>query len=212
MQSDISCLYINTRSVKSCTYKVNKLREFNDLLSLSNFDITILTETWLTPSLDDSEVCPSNCMLHRKDRCLSSFDETWGGGVLMAIKSTFNSVKRVDLEPICEILVVEVIPNNHWKIVIFICYRPPPSDLIVSTDMLSTWVHCIFSDVYVIGDFNVPKIDWSDVCMLQSHVLLSLMEEFGQSQMNHLPSNAAGNVLDLVFTNSPETMSPICEL
>ena len=47
--------------------------------------------------------------------------------------------------------------------------------------------------------------------MLQSHVLLALMEEFSQSQMNNLPSNAAGNILDLVFTNSPETLSPITE-
>ena len=69
----------------------------------------------------------------------------------------------------------------------------------------------------VIGDFNFPSIDWTDnynVSTLGSgggNLFRNTMLEFGHTQINDVISNSAGNILDLVFTNITELISPISE-
>ena len=66
-------------------------------------------------------------------------------------------------------------------------------------------VHKEYENVCFLGDFNFPEIPWlnDNTC---HHNLSSLMEDFGHVQLNNIPSNCKGNIIDLVFSNVPEKM------
>ena len=69
----------------------------------------------------------------------------------------------------------------------------------------------------VIGDFNFPSINWTDNYNMSAlgsgggNLLRNTMSEFGHTQINDVISNSAGNILNLVFTNITEMISPISE-
>ena len=75
----ITCCYLNIRSI------VNKLSLFQSYIYSSDFDVICLTETWLSESVFDQEILPTNYNIYRKDR------PSRGGGVLIAIKSTISA-------------------------------------------------------------------------------------------------------------------------
>ena len=66
------CLF-NSRSL------VNKLSNFQSFVYTSNFNILCITETWLTDSVFDLEILPTDFTIYRKDR------HSRGGGVLIAV-------------------------------------------------------------------------------------------------------------------------------
>ena len=108
----LNILFSNFRSLK------NKLPELKATIEALNLDIVIANESWL-----DSSV-PINFLnifeIHRKDRLCR------GGGVFIAIKNSYNSIRKIDfecgdLENIC----VEVQLNSS-KILFITVYLPPP--------------------------------------------------------------------------------------
>ena len=68
--SKLSCLSLNARSI------VNKERELRSCLSINDYDLIAITETWLDPTINSSEIFPTSFEVFRKDRSRN------GGGVL----------------------------------------------------------------------------------------------------------------------------------
>ena len=58
---------------------MNKLSNFQSFVYTSNFNILCITETWLTDSVFDLEILPTDFTIYRKDR------HSRGGGVLIAV-------------------------------------------------------------------------------------------------------------------------------
>ena len=58
-------------------------------MSPIQYDIIVLTETWLVDEMRDSELNLTNYNIFRSDRC--PLVASRGGGVLIAIKKDFNS-------------------------------------------------------------------------------------------------------------------------
>ena len=77
----ISFFYTNFRNI------VNKFQQFQSLVYSKSFDIIGLTETWLSDSIFNNEILPSNFTMYRQD-CQSR-----GGGVLMAVNDKISSQK-----------------------------------------------------------------------------------------------------------------------
>ena len=75
-------LYINSRSIKSCTHKRNKIQQLQDIVSLGGFDIAAITETWLNSSVRDNEILPQCYTVSRRNRQDVHADKE-GGDVLM---------------------------------------------------------------------------------------------------------------------------------
>ena len=69
----------------------------------------------------------------------------------------------------------------------------------------------------VIGDFNFPSINWTDnynMSALSSgggNLFRNTISEFGHIQIIDVISSSTGDILDLVFTNITEMISPISE-
>ena len=128
LNNELSVLYLNARSVKSVTRTRNKLHQLKDAVSMGNFTIIAITETWLDSRVNDSELIDSSYSVYRRDREDVLGDKT-GGGVALCISNDVFSCRRKDLEPSDEVVICELKPENHSKILIVLACRPPSDDI-----------------------------------------------------------------------------------
>ena len=82
----LRCLSFNARSLKSVNkhedgYTTSNLSMFQELVYSENFDIIIVTETWLNNTISNKEILPIGYNIVRRDRR----SEKRSGGVLMAL-------------------------------------------------------------------------------------------------------------------------------
>ena len=187
-------------------------------MASTDAQIIAVTETWLTADVLDSELLPASFCIHRKDRCDTTPD-CRGGGVLLAVDTSIPTKRRKDLEPPCEILISELRPRNGPKLVIIVSYRPPNSDLLIFSDHLDATLSKVFREytlACLVGDFNIPGIDWTLSSQpanigLNADAFFQLMLSYFFSQINTHQSNVHGSLLDLIFVNSP-IVSDLCSL
>jgi hypothetical protein len=62
----------------------------------------------------------------------------------------------------------------------------------------------------IIGDFNLPEIDW-EKCTARGRtaVLLEAVEVSFMEQLVNFPTQVKGNTLDLILTNIPDTFDKL---
>ncbi|KAI8516278.1 hypothetical protein Bbelb_048590 [Branchiostoma belcheri] len=193
-------IYLNARSVKAVNKHRNKLVQLESLIHLNSPDILAITETWLTSDIHDQEVIPPNYVTYRKDR------------------QHVHDNKVGDLEPRDEILVCEIHPPSLGKLALVLCYRPPSADLEPFTDNMATVLTNIqkeYRNCCIVGDFNLPRVDWSTCTATgggKESKFCEVINNHFLHQHNLTPSNSSGNLLDLVFSNFPESLSAINEV
>lgn len=176
-----------------------------------NYDIYCFTETWLNENFQNAEVFDSNYMVFRCDR-KGSLD-TRGGGTLIAVKNHVTVHRRNDLEMFDECVWLEISCDDTPSLLIGLHYFSPQLSVKSFSDYFS-WLQCNLKvsdySVILLGDFNVPKVDW-DTCdvsgclfynSLKATSLINSMNVLGLSQVNDICNNL-GVILDLVFVNFP---------
>jgi len=83
---NLKTFYQNIRGVKT------KLGNFRSSIPIFNYhDVIILTETWLSPDVHDSEFRLNGYQIFMVDRNPLNSTNSRGGGVLIAIKSTIKA-------------------------------------------------------------------------------------------------------------------------
>jgi len=195
----------NTRSVKG---KIAELQA-----ACVGFDVVCLTETHLDKTVPSQMLFDSsNWVVHRKDRNIH------GGGVLIAIGSNIchSLISFSCADEIVGIVISDEKPNNNLT-VIACFYRPPGNN---TQDELPFFSEIFtghpLSQVLVVGDFNMPDICWNTKtvrgvsnlkCMHQQ--FLGQLYEYSLHQIVAEPTHVKGNILDLVCTNTPESISDI---
>lgn len=115
--------HLNARSIK------NKVEEINAHLCKFDIDVLAITETWLTPSIEDACVNIENYNLSRLDRQIGG-RKARGGGLMVFTKkkydvndTKFNCLNRSNQN--IEAQVIEISKSNFKTIVIANIYRPP---------------------------------------------------------------------------------------
>ena len=215
--SNLKLIYMNARSVKSVSKTQNKPLQFKNILATTDPDIVVVTETWLNENVDDAEFMLPSFVVHRKDR-LDTVPDKRGGGVLVGINRELESTRRADLEVDDEIVVCELKPPSHPKIALIACYRPPSGivePFTYNVKLVLENVYREFKYVCLVGDFNMPRTDWSHVnssWVATKLNFVDVMSMFSLVQLNTIPSTEHGNILDLVITNAPELIGDISEL
>ena len=156
-----------------------------------------ITETWLSDSLFDLEILPTNYTIYRKDRC------TRGGGVLIALEESIPS-SIIPSPSNLEVISVRI----EVSIPISLCtvYIPPkPNDIYVNT-LLSYLAEFTSSSehVIIVGDFNLPDINWSTLTGTSplSTSFCDLMFDHNLVQFVDSPTHIKGNILDIVLSNT----------
>ena len=102
---DVDLLYQNVRGLRT------KADCFFANVTVSNYSIFCLTETWLCPNIGSSDYFPPGFVVHRRDHDLFQGAGA-GGGVLVAVDRRYSSRRRQDLENIPESLFVQ---NEYAK-------------------------------------------------------------------------------------------------
>jgi len=194
------CVMLNARSLR------NKITDLHECIDRLKPEFFFICETWFSSDITNSMIVP-NDMYHvvRFDREGKS-----GGGVCALISKMYNIIP-VSTPDNVEIVAFDVVcPSCKFRFVV--CYRPPYYDptalryldkLIECLDQLCNINYTIF----IIGDFNMPDVCWSDFSFKGNHatynnIMLDFICDHGLSQCVVEPTRG-NNLLDLVFTDEP---------
>ncbi|XP_050663966.1 uncharacterized protein LOC126964735 [Leptidea sinapis] len=219
---DLTVYYQNVRGLRT------KCLELRQSTLCNDFDIIIVTDTWLHDGIFDAEICDDRYDVFRADRDLASTGKSTGGGVMILTRRTLGvtllvldssaSIKPIAVELIWVSLSMRVC-GSHSDLIICAVYIPPEprimSDNINALEEQVLFVNNLHtnSNYLVIGDFNLSCISWENDCPLflkkgpkevqaAGMHLVEELEFINLKQFNFL-KNYAGNTLDLCFSNLP---------
>ncbi len=199
----LRCIYFNARSL------CNKISSLRGLLATLEFDVVLVVETWLSNAILDSQLLAFlPYTIIRCDR-----QDKRGGGVSVFYKRELKAVP-VPLDPIyssVELCALDLVNSGaHFRL---ICSYLAPYVVPLS---ISTTIQCInslscgTSPVCLVGDFNLPGIDWSSLSFPQQPHYASFMFDMvffnGFSQFITVPTRGK-SVLDLLCTNDSDLLS-----
>ena len=101
-----------------------KTRGIRNNLSICNYALIFLVETWIQWGVHDSEmVLVEKFQTFRKDRDLSCSGKKTGGGLLVAARKGLNVARRADLES-QNIEVIWLVVHSTYTIYICFAYMP----------------------------------------------------------------------------------------
>ena len=181
----------------------NKFQQLDAYMTAKSVEIVGITETWLTPDDDDCRfLCKNTHNIFRKDR-----KNGIHGGVALLISKKYKSVEVTfdgvtELEYICARII-----SNRSTFYVATVYKPScmqHSHLLDDVERLLTCLDNTKCPFLLLGDFNLPDIDWSvPVCADhrgKQDQFLALFSSFSLSQKVLLPTRKH-NTLDLIFEN-----------
>ena len=219
--SSLTVYYQNVRGLRT------KIDEFFLAVSDLEYDLIVLTETWLNDVINSAQLFGQGYNVYRKDRNCDISGKTRGGGVLIAIKNIYSSYQCTTcVDPDLEHLWVNV-ECNKQLICVGVVYIPPEQSKrrsIIERHISSISAIVTSSDIYtahlLFGDFNFPDLCWrstsSGFACLEPTESTAPSIEFidGISLLNFKQLNVARNnlnrTLDLLFVN--EESLPTCNL
>lgn len=197
----------------NCNGISGKRHQLELILNQHKPDIFALTETKLTPSILDKEIC-CNYTLYRLDRTNSIGR---GGGVLIGVSDSSNiQVNKITPALVGEILTIDVnIESFSFNIAVY--YHRP---IINNVDDFISWCSDYSScRQIIVGDFNLPDIDWNTKTLKKRinpsmhNNFLKFLDTTDLEQTVNFPTNNHGNTLDLILSNlclSTPTSEPSC--
>lgn len=217
--------YQNVRGLRT------KCLEFFNNILYNDYDLIIITETWLQDDILNYELCDSRYEVLRCDRDLLKSNMSTGGGVMACIKREYNAVISLSCPSASYELMCVTIPaksfNNNINLHLFVGYVSPRKVKTTSAlaDMMikiKSFINTRQNDHFIlIGDFNMSSLKWnSDGVSLPLSVVgaessvnkfLDFAEEAGCCgfKQYNLIANRYNNVLDLCFSTLPLTITPI---
>ena len=199
-------LSMNCQSIR------NKKTQLAESVEYMKPDVIIACETWLDSTHSNAEIFPEGFRQNilRKDRNAN------GGGVLIAFHDKFNISTVENSENDCELQWAEV--QTRTKSAIIGAYYRPPDNSIKPLDDLKTSISNISEKnkdkpMILAGDFNLPNINWETNTHIPgkgqlelNEELLSISNDFNLDQLVKEDPTRENNILDLIFTNRPNTM------
>ena len=188
---------------------MNKLAELRQLAFDRQPHIIAITESWLKPEIGDSELNIDGYSTYRSD----SLRGSTGGATIYVYESLpvpltldFPQLRMVDT------LWIKLSLRNKDSLLIGLVYRSPSSTAADDERFLPCFRKMIdasqWSHLLLLGDFNLPKIDWpqlrsheegfseSLVRLIQKRTWFQHVKEPTRYRPGNLPS-----LLDLVISN-----------
>ena len=130
--------------------------------------------------------------------------------MLIAMWDTVKVFPREDLLCDSELLFVEILASGNRKVNLGVFYRPPKSDINPLLNLQTALDSVLWtpnSDLLLLGDFNMPEINWETNCALRSsdHTMLlcEIIQDNFLTQLVKDPTREE-NILDLAFVSSPD--------
>lgn len=159
--------------------------------------MVVVTETWLHPNIANSELCPPEYNIVRKDRA------SRGGGVAIIHKTSLQCM------PVSTPIDHEVLLCKLWYVNVsfMVCavYRPPNAAISMISDLNDYLIQHVkpSTNFILLGDFNLPHIDWSTLTVsnkdrASGEALIDLTFSLNLVQIVNCPTRGE-SLLDLFF-------------
>ena len=147
------------------------------------------------------KILPTGYTIYRLDR------PSRGGGVLLAVDKTIVS-QQLSSPSNLELLLIRI--SLHHPINICLVYNPPNASAEYTQELIN-FLQLLPTDsspVILMGDFNVPDINWSTLVGSThfSNQFCDLIFDLNLSQIVDSPTHIQGNTLDLVLTNLEDSI------
>lgn len=179
----------------------------------------MLTETWLTESIYDSELFDSRYQVFRRDRASSLLNnKDRGGGVLIAVSNKYDAIRVSESESLIEDLWIKIkMVINCNTVCLNVCcvYIPCPPTMFY-LDHFLTKLNKVMdghtkSNILILGDFNLSQVTWQGTSEdgalspdnFGSPLGSLLVDTLSFNNLNQFNSNhnSHGKILDLVLSN-----------
>ena len=202
----LKVLSVNLQSLNA------KKEAFFEAVDSCQPDVIAANETWLKPSILNSEIIPPGFNPPiRKDRPNDAH-----GGVLLATKNDIID-SEVSVEDGCELVATKIQLYSQSPLIIISAYRPPNNDISYTHKMCQIIRNIVTSNpsavIWLTGDFNLPDIDWASMSTLShqyssviNDCFISTFNDLGLIQMVNFPTREK-NTLDLFATNRPSLVT-----
>lgn len=204
MGKELTVYYQNCGGIRT---KLNSL--YMNILS-DNYDIIVLTETWLTPDIADSEVIDSRYTVYRCDRDRIASGRSDGGGVLVAVRSELRAVRRVlaaAVSPLVDLVLLELPAADSGVARVLVALYVPPNQPLVTYETCLEAIHDFLTDhntnsFFILGDFNIPTLNWEKCDSVCGALISRYTCPVGKYLVNFIASinglqyNSRRNVLD----------------
>ena len=177
--------------------------KFEALLTVENFDLVTITETWWTSNLTQGLTSFENYnVASRCDRSIPENSRAYGGGVAILVKKSlkYHSPIEFNIENHGQIAAVKV-----SDLQIIVVYRRPEIDTELDKQLTEMIIAKFKSDnVVLMGDINIPDANWVSNIFPSSTAKLweGLANEMDFDQHVHESTHDKGNALDLLFARS----------
>jgi hypothetical protein len=152
---------MNPSASSSVRWKIDELQSLIQEERVKNHSLPFLavTETWLKSYISDAQLHIPGYVVSRSDR-----GNRTGGGVLLYSHQNLpvSECESFD-DGVCEAVFCRF---DTIKTCVVVLYRPPNATASSFSSLLSFTSACIKSvdddsyDIIVMGDFNLPAIDW----------------------------------------------------
>ena len=201
-QTNFSIVFVNVNSL------MNKMDSLQTFVEDYNPDIIGIGETWLLPTDSSSFVALPEFSFVRADTAGTSRKH----GVGLYVR---NSLKYVETElSIQNVVGIHLTDLDVWLLCV---YRPPSyNDAWNQTvvDIISNF--CIEREVVVIGDFNLPSLNWRNDNILDNYVpplerdFFDCFTALGLSQwVREATFKGSNNILDLILTTETDRVGDV---
>ena len=203
-------LTFNSKGIHIANLNVRQFLPKMDALTLmigteNGPDIIGICETFLDPSVCDSQLSINHFDLLRKDRCESQ--DKSGGGLLLYFRKSLNCKRRPELEiSNIETLWTEVTLTKIKPFLICTLYRPPSAT--------SEWIDLLEEELSVAQTTGVEMIIMGDVNIdfqaCSNNKWLNLMQLFDLTQLVTKPTRItpySSTLIDHVYKTNPENIS-----
>jgi hypothetical protein len=192
-----------------------------DFLKAESVDIAFVCETFLNDSFLLSVFNDDDFHAIRCDRI--PINKSHGGGVLILIRKSLKYVEvNVKLDEFytshfCELSCIDIFANDcRYRTIL--AYRPPSTNLDQTRSLMSHLNSLLLpSNNIIIGDFNVPKVNWNLNTSPRDSVQrcvhdFSITNSFKQLVTFPTHTGNSQNTLDIILTDSIDLISNVHQM
>jgi Reverse transcriptase (RNA-dependent DNA polymerase)/Endonuclease-reverse transcriptase len=173
-------------------------------------DLIFICETWCNSDTNNASLTVNGYKFQTELRCdRNDTANGIGGGLAVYSKDGLEILKcdqDIHFNQYCKLKVI----TSNDELYFYVIYRPPSGGN-ASKVMLGDLIKNVEKKCIMVGDFNVPDIDWEAGSARASSdmALLEAAQEAGLEQLVNFPTHVRGNTLDLLLTNIPERVSNV---
>ena len=144
----------------------------------------------------------------RKDRCDTK--NGVGGGLLVFVRLGVTILPHNDDSNFNQFCKFELKTEKN-SLYFYLVYRPSNSPAQNTIELMNLVSMCEKNCV-LLGDFNIPEIDWiNNEAPPRYRPLYELLCEKGFEQLEDFPTHNKGNILDLVLTNCSDKILSVTD-